>query len=221
MKIEEILQSRNIKEVVHFTTERGLTGCAATKTVLSRKRLDKNKYLSHIASPVSKERKEASQKFNKEEDWLDYINMSISEINAHYYHAANGWFKESDAWWCIMSFTPEILTHEGVYFTTTNNIYTGVKRNKGIKGLQEMFADKITRWSGNNVIRGSRASHLTTCEQAEVLYPSTLDMKFLNRVYVTNEDQAASIYGTLRSLGFSNIDVIIKPEKFNGIPNAC
>ncbi|MFU8920683.1 DarT ssDNA thymidine ADP-ribosyltransferase family protein, partial [Klebsiella pneumoniae] len=186
---------------------------------LSRKALNAEQYLSYISSPVSSERKEAQNTFNKDEDWLDYINLSISEINTSYFKAAKRWFIGEDRWWCIMAFDPIILTHQRVYFTTTNNIYTSVKRTLGIAGLQAMFAETITRWKDNAVLRNGRPQRLTTCEQAEVLYPNPLDMKFLKSVYVQDQEQAASIHGTLRSFGFHSVNVIICPDKFLGVPN--
>ncbi|HID9125350.1 DarT ssDNA thymidine ADP-ribosyltransferase family protein [Klebsiella michiganensis] len=219
MTIEQYIEDNGISEILHFTTERGLTGCAGTGLVLSRKALNAEQYLSYISSPVSSERKEAQDTFNKDEDWLDYINLSISEINTSYFKAAKRWFIGEDRWWCIMAFDPIILTHQRVYFTTTNNIYTSVKRTPGIAGLQAMFAETITRWRDNAVLRNGRPQRLTTCEQAEVLYPNPLDMKFLKSVYVQDQEQAASIHGTLRSFGFHSVNVIICPDKFLGVPN--
>ncbi len=220
MQIEQYIENQGISEVLHFTTERGLTGCAGSKAILSRKALNEDQYLSHIASPVSNERKEAQATFNKDEDWLNYINLSISEINTSYFNAAKNWFRGEDKWWCIMSFDPIILAHPGVYFTTTNNIYTSVVRTPGLLGIQAMFAERITRWRGNTVSRNGRSINLPTCEQAEVLYPNPLDMSFLKIVYVQNQEQAASIHGTLMSFGFQSVNVIIRPEKFLGVPNA-
>ncbi|HIH3656914.1 TPA: DarT ssDNA thymidine ADP-ribosyltransferase family protein [Escherichia coli] len=219
MTIEQYITDNGIKEILHFTTERGLTGCASTGVVLSRKALNVDQYLSYIASPVSSERREAQDTFNKDEDWLDYINLSISEINTSYFNAAKRWFRSEDRWWCIMAFDPIILTHPKVYFTTTNNIYTSVIRAPGLAGLQSMFTDTITRWRGNTVRRNDRPQRLTTCEQAEVLYPNPLDMNFLRSVYVQDQEQAASIHGTLSSFGFHSVNVIICPEKFLGVPN--
>lgn len=118
-----------------------------------------------------------------------------------------------------MSFDPIILTHPGVYFTTTNNIYTGVNRATGINGLKSMYNESITRWTGKIVRRKERSIHLTTCEQAEVLYPNPLAMSFLKSVYVQNTEQAGSIHGTLRSFGFTEVNVIVKPDRFHGAPN--
>ncbi|EOX5553975.1 DUF4433 domain-containing protein [Yersinia enterocolitica] len=219
MSIQQYINDNEITEVLHFTTERGLTGCASKKFVLSRKTLDEEEYLSHIATPVSTERKEAQDTFNKDENWLDYINMSISEINTHYFRSAQNRFTCLDRWWCIMSFNPIILTHPGVYFTTTNNIYTGVIRAAELVGLQSMFNEVITRWNGSTITRNERAKHLPTCEQAEVLYPTPLSMSFLKCVYVQDREQAASIHGTLVSLGFQDVNVIVCPEKFSGVPN--
>lgn len=219
MEINSLINHKEITEILHFTTERGLTGCAGSKFVLSRKALNEDQYLSEIASPVSHERKEAQETFNKDKNWLDYINLSISEINTSYFNAAKRWFIGEDRWWCIMSFDPIILTHPGVYFTTTNNIYTSVIRTEGITGFQNMFSEQIIRWYRNIINRNGRELRLTTCEQAEVLYPNPLSMIFLKAVYVQNSEQAASIHGTLMSFGFQSVNVIICPDKFLGVPN--
>lgn len=118
-----------------------------------------------------------------------------------------------------MSFDSVILTHPGVYFTTTNNIYTGVVRTAGLVGLQAMFNETIVRWFGNTINRNGRPKHLPTCEQAEILYPNPLSMEYLRYVYVQDREQAASIHGTLASLGFQHVNVILSPEKFSGVPN--
>ena len=219
MTIQDFIKDNDIIEVLHFTTERGLTGCASKKEVLSRKALDEEQYLSHIATPVSSERKEAQATFNKDENWLDYINMSIGEINTHYFRSAIARSTCLNRWWCIMSFEPILLTHDGVYFTTTNNIYTGVKRASGISGLRAMYSENITRWYSNVISRNGRHKSLPTCEQAEVLYPNPLSLDYLRCVYVQDLAQAASIHGTLVSLGFQDVDVIICPDKFSGVPN--
>ncbi|PHM36463.1 DarT ssDNA thymidine ADP-ribosyltransferase family protein [Xenorhabdus innexi] len=219
MNINDFILKKNITEILHFTTVKGLTGCASQQRVLSRKALGEEQYLSYIASPVSKERKEAEKTFNKDENWLDFINLSISEINTHYFNAAQRWFHEHDAWWCIMSFDPIILTHDNVYFTTTNNIYTSVKRNKGLSGLQAMYDAQIVRWNSNVVYREGRAKHLTTCEQAEVLYPNPLSLNFLKKIYTQCPEQEASVYGTLCSLGIRSVEIETMPNKFLGIPN--
>lgn len=217
--VDSVISDRGIKEVLHFTTENGLTGCCASNFVLSRAGLNADKYLSFIASPVSKERKEAESTFNKDENWLDYVNLSVSEINSHYYNAARNWFKGEGAWWCILAFNPDILGHDKVYFATTNNIYTSVRRTKGAPGLKALFSSQIERWNRNVIVRRGREKHLPTCEQAEVLYPNKLSMQYLMKVYALNEEQASSINGTLKCFGFYDVDVIIDANKFNGVPN--
>jgi hypothetical protein len=58
------------------------------------------------------------------------------------------WHSTMDGWWCLLSFSPEILLHPGVFFATTNNIYTSVQRKMGAQGLNDLFADRIQRWPG-------------------------------------------------------------------------
>lgn len=52
MTIEQYIEDNGISEILHFTTERGLTGCAGTGLVLSRKALNAEQYLSYISSKI-------------------------------------------------------------------------------------------------------------------------------------------------------------------------
>lgn len=114
-----------------------------------------------------------------------------------------------------MSFDPEILTHPGVYFATTNNMYTGVAHGAGAAGLESLFAPKVVRYSGSIAARTAQiADNLTTCVQAEALYPGELSVKYLKRVYVeTNEDQD-EVYAQMHMIGVSGVDVIVDAARF-------
>jgi hypothetical protein len=84
-----------------------------------------------------------------------------------------------------------ILAHPDVYFVTTNNTYTEtVVRGSGREGLEALFADtvlwghyytRVRRWPG-------KPAHLTTHEQAEVLYPGEVPLEYLRAVYVAQEE---------------------------------
>jgi len=207
MTIADIIEQRNIEEVVHFTTNLGLTGILYSKTIKSRERLAKSELLEFIYSPNADTR--------KDEHWLDYVNLSISRINRHFFRASDGWHRHRDIWWCVISLSPEILTNEGVYFCTTNNIYTGVERGAGAEGLEALFADRIVRWWSNIAQRSSETPpNHTTCEQAEVLYPGEIPVDYLNRIYVASGEIADEVHGLLRVLGYSDIEIVVKPEIF-------
>lgn len=186
MSITEILQKRDITELLHFTTHKGVTGILATGNLKARNLLSEDKYLEHIYQYNCPTRE-------RDKEWWGYVNLSISSVNRHLFGISSGkWHTEADGWWCILSISPEICTHEGVFFTTTNNMYSGVKRKKGQEGLEALFANRIVQWASKTICRPSSLGNCNpTCEQAEILYPEQIPLKFLQRVYVAKIDDAA------------------------------
>lgn len=121
-----------------------------------------------------------------------------------------------DGFWCILSFDTIILTHPGVFFATTNNIYTGVKRGTGAENLERLFAEKVVRWEGNVVARHPNLPrNQATCEQAEVLYPGELSLDYLKTVYVKSDEDAYSVESLIKTLdGVAEIDCVVQGELF-------
>lgn len=209
MTIEHIIQHRQITEVLHFTTNLGLLGTLYSQSLKSRHRLTQDKQLEYIFSPNAAFRKDAA--------WLDYVNLSISQINSYFFNVSAGrWHRDRDIWWCVLSFSPKILTHEGVWFTSTNNIYTGVTRGQQAQGLESVFAERVVRWNGNIVCRGATTPACNpTCEQAEVLYPGEVSTNFLRKIYVSTEDDADEICGHFCGVGHPEVDLVVLPSLFN------
>ena len=156
--------------------------------------------------------------FRKDLDWLDYVNLSISRINSRFFSSSNRWHRDKGIWWCILALDPEILTHDGVYFATTNNRYSGVRRAPGIEGLEVLFAPQSVQWEGRTVVRSaSLPRSCPTCEQAEVLYPGEVSTRFLRRIYVATADDASDVHGQLAALDHSPVDVVVDKTKFGGV----
>lgn len=218
--INQIVAVRNITEIVHFTSNHGLVGSLEVGAVLSRRQLPAEKHLAYISAPTSATRREAEEYFNKDKDWLDFVNLSITEINTSYFKfASERWHVTGDRWWAILVFSPEILAHDGVYFATTNNIYDMVVRQSDEVGLQNLFAPMVRRKSTWRVNRGNRADNLPTCEQAEVLYPKRLSLKYLRKIYVRNGEEHDCVSGWLNFYKRPDVEVVIDEAKFAGKPN--
>jgi hypothetical protein len=87
----------------------------------------------------------------------------------------------------VLSFDVSILDDDGVWFTTTNNVYEAVcRRGLGREGFDDMFA-RCVPWGylGSEKRRtAATPSHWTTDRAAEVLYPGELPLDRLNRIYV-------------------------------------
>jgi hypothetical protein len=213
--IAEIIDRRQIQEVVHFTTNHGVLGMFADGRLLSRQRLPANKYLEHIYLPNASVRKDPA--------WLDYISMSISRVNTRFFGYSQGWEREAETWWAIVALDPAILTHDGIVFTTTNNIYPSCRRAPGADGLEAMFAPEVVGLYQKRLKRADdMPANWTTDDQAEILYPTELPTSYLRDLYTATDEHAdivASQYEMLVAQGDasdprSELPVHVRPEFF-------
>ena len=205
--VVEAAGKRQITDVVHFTTMRGVTGILAKKMLKSRKRLPCDKYLEHVYSPNAETR--------KDEKWLDYVNLSITRINDNMFGASERWHVTENNPWAVLSFKPEILGHAGVVFTTTNNIYPACRRAEGLCGFEQMFADSVLGRHNKMYNRVGKPANWPTDRQAEVLYPGELSCDYLQRIDVQLGESVDAIYGILGGLDLpAEIQVRHAPEVF-------
>lgn len=207
MTIPGIIAARDITEVVHYTTNNGLVGIIRQQVLKARAFLKEDETLKHIL------------KLNTEKvfdrDWKEYVNLSISRINPHlfgYSLRTHSGYK-----WRLLSFRPEIMTHDGVLFTTTNNAYfQHLERGAGVTGLEALFAAKIKGIFGKVIERPEDLiSNQTTDVQAEVLYPKEVPLSYLQCIYVRTEEEADSVCGKFSTFGFEPVPVIVSPERFH------
>ncbi len=211
--IADIVKRKGITEVLHFSTNKGLTGILAEGAVLSRARLPQSKYVEHVYRPNAKVRRDGP--------WLDYVNLSISRLNTTFFDHSSRWHQNEDVWWCALSFDPVILGDEGVLFATTNNMYSGCQRCDGPTGLKALFGERIECWSGRVLRRDhGMPDAWTTDEQAEVLYPGRVDCAYLRTVYVAtgaHHDIAQANCDILQPSddGSRRVSVVIAPEVFD------
>jgi ssDNA thymidine ADP-ribosyltransferase, DarT len=209
VSVQDVIEARAIEEVVHFTWHRGLMGALHSGFVKSRQRLPNAAELEFIYEPNSVYRKDLA--------WLDYVNLSISRINGEFFGHSCRWHRDKDLWWCVLSFDPIILTHPGVWFATTNNIYPAVRRATGSAGLETLFADTVLgRYSAVLRRNGSTPTNHTTCEQAEVLYPGELSLEYLRRIYVSTGEDCDEVRAQLAAIRWRPVDVIIAPDRLGG-----
>ena len=206
MSLLAAIEDRNVTEVLHFTTHLGLIGIIDGRKVKSRTQLgddDRLEFILKLNAPIV-----------KDEEWMDYVNLSISRINTRYFRSSENWHPEVR--WRILSFSPNILTDDGVYFVTTNNAYSVAKRDTGTDGFEAMFAQRV-RWGhyGSTKTRTSNmAEYFTTCDQAEVLYPTELSLDSLQRLYVATEEEQDEVYGVFSALNRKTVDVLVEPTRF-------
>ena len=199
-------ERRGITQVVHFTTVSGAVGIIASNAVKSRERLPSDNYLEHIYKP--------NAPYRKDERWLDYVNLSIERINDWMFqYSVRRRAEGNTPSWVVCSFHPRILSHRGVVFTTTNNIYPACERAEGLAGFCRIFAEMVEGRYGRRHDRINKPSAWPTDRQAEVLYPSELSLAHLQRIDVQQEQSLEHLDGALPEF---DIDVPIRhaPEVF-------
>lgn len=182
-EIINIVRARVITEVLHFTTSNGVLGILNTGALLSHAELPNESRLSYILQINCKDR-------SRDKDWHNHVNLSISRINGSFFNISrNKWHPTSDIFWCILSFRPEIMTHDNVFFSTTNNAYDYAKRIPGQYGLEELFQPSVRVFENKYLYRTKATpDNFTTCPQAEVLYPGRVPLDFLNAIYFNSYD---------------------------------
>ncbi|WP_405629291.1 DarT ssDNA thymidine ADP-ribosyltransferase family protein [Streptomyces sp. NBC_01174] len=208
--VESVLTQREISEVRHFTTNRGVAGTLATQYLLSRKQLPEEAYLEHVFTPNCSTRKDVAS--------LDTISLSISKINAGFFKTCSGnWHGDSDVWWVVLGIDAGVLAHPGVVFTTTNNIYSNVRRGEGSDGLNALFAEEIRPFipPPNKVIyRNNQPNFCPTDPQAEALYPKRLSTEHLLRIYVRFPEHEEKVAAMMDAVGHPPVEIKHDPEAF-------
>ena len=208
-------RERGISEILHFTTSTGLIGILASGELLSRDQLKEADYVHNVTLLNSPNR-------SRDAAWTDYANLSVTVVNSHMLGYSVGWHENDDIWWAVLAFDVEILGHDGVQFTTTNNVYPVCKRGEGLDAFEAMF-DSLVPWGirGSTVRRPTdKAANLTTHFQAEVLYPQRLPLEHLRTVYVKEPQHIDEVRAILAGISsgsgveLSNVVVACKPEIF-------
>jgi hypothetical protein len=211
MSIQKIISERGIEEVLHFTTNYGLVGMFSLNKLVSRDQLSKEQALEHITMYNSR--------YRSDPQWTSFVNLSISRINSSFFGFSQNWHHEEYDFWVILAFDADILTHENVVFTTTNNIYKKeCIRGKGTPGLTKLFDNQVISKLGQIKPRLSSLPHSwTTCEEAEVLYPDVIDLKHLTKLYVRDENTYALARAALSFNEALDITIEVNENKFKGL----
>ncbi|MEX5709572.1 DarT ssDNA thymidine ADP-ribosyltransferase family protein [Parafrankia sp. FMc6] len=200
-----------ITELLHFTTKFGLVGVLGSSCVKSRRRLPQDAYVEFVYTPNCSKRYET-------DEWLDYVNLSISRINDWMLNCSMRWHRGEEAgFWCVLAFNVEIIGDPGVYITTTNNCYPSVLRQPGFSGLREAFAETVAGRYGNLIARSAdHNQNWPTDRQAEVLYPGELYLDRLDSIYVSCDEDADEVHAIWAGAtpGWTTAPVKVAPEVF-------
>ncbi len=215
MSIAAFRARKGIVEIVHFTTNKGLLGAYLTGALLPRAMLPEHDLLEFILEYNAAKR--------TDNDWFEHNSMSVNEINDRFWYIQKK--KHAGIWWCIMSFDPKIIEHNGVWFATTNNAYPGVTRAEGLEGLEALYGDAIAHgWKWPKHTRKGVSECDPTCRQAEILYPGPLPLRYLRKIYVQTQAEftdASSYRPFMKDGPPDGVEVVIAPERFHVVPDRC
>lgn len=207
MTIDLITKKRGITELVHFTTSTGLLGILSTQNLLPRSSLAQSQLLEYIL--------QYNAPYRSDLNWVKYVNLSISRINYQFFDHSGSLHKEPGIFWVVLGIDSEVMLHEGVFFTTTNNIYPACLRGTGHGALEQLFAPKVLgRYAAELHRSVDHPDHWTTCPQAEVLYPGPIPTRFILNIYVRNDNDLNAVYAQIAALGVDSCTVTVRPEKF-------
>ena len=175
-KVEEIIQQRCIRKLVHFTRIINLKSIIEFG-ILSRLELEKRKIEVKFNDP------------HRLDTWLDTSSISVTERNSFLFPKFLERSKTSlDDWFDIL-IHPSILTEKECIFCDTNAAnhkfeeYRGnTKPLKDPLSFEGMFKDKVVRKSsGTFTARNNKESNLTTDNQAEICVYGVIEKRyFLN-----------------------------------------
>lgn len=151
----------------------------------------------------------------KDPEWVDHVSLSVSRINLDLFRRSRNNFP--DFWWAVMSLDVEILDHDGVVFTTTNNIYPPCQRGHGIGGFEAMFGSPI-EWGyyGSRKFRHNELLEAwPTDRAAEVLYPRRIDIAYVQKLYVPGKQHRRLVHAWAETYGVGELPVEIDPKPFS------
>lgn len=206
MSVAARAREREISQILHYTSNKGMMGLVCQGALLSRKRVANDPELAFIFQSVWP---------IKAPRWVDHISMSVSQINLDLYQRSCSNYPQF--WWAVLSFTPDILGDEGVWFTTTNNAYEDTcARGQGLDGLEAMFAPRVPYGYYGSVAQrpDGRPDQYPTHRAAEVLYPGALTLVHLQAVYVREAQHRRLISAWCAAYGHPPLPVKINPDAF-------
>ncbi len=205
MSVAERARELGVTEVLHYTSNRGVMGSVMKRALLSREQVEKDRDVAFIFEGVW---------IRKDPDWVNYISLSVSRINLDLLSRSRKNFP--DFWWAVMSFDVDILDDEGIWFTTTNNIYPPCRRATGVPGFELMFGEPIPwGYQGSMKYRGNgMSSAWPTDRTAEVLYPERIDLSRLRKLYVMEPQHRRLVHAWTDTYDLAELPVEVSQHAF-------
>ncbi len=184
-EILEILQQNNIKSLWHFTDINNLPLIKKLEGLKSKEFLENTGRLNDILCGGN----DKSHCLDKQLDNWNKISLSFTPHIPMVYHI------KKDKHLVFIEINTEVATLDGVYFTDTNaaRIRDGQKREKGIKGLENVKFEYI-----NSPPKPSDPNWKKFV-QAEILVPDCVPLRYFKKIYFVSNASlhfGQSLWGT-------------------------
>ena len=163
-EIQEIINKRDIRELIHFTRVKNLKSILSNG-ILPRKELDEKK-IEYV--------------FNDEkrlDGWVNASCISVTKINPFLIQKFNERYNLKNSDWFQIKIKPSILTENECIFCDTNAASTtfdpyrnDMEKLNGLKSwiaFDAMFKNKVYQ-SQRTIVRINQEPNETTCAQAEI-----------------------------------------------------
>lgn len=207
MTLADAAASRDISEVLHYTSEKGVMGSIIVGSLLSREAVERTEEVAYIYEGVWDR--------SRDIEWIGHISMSLTEINVDLFSRSRR--NHPHWWWAIMSFPPRILDADGVVFTTTNNAYPATcLRGEGLDGFEAMFARKVL-WGHYDTPAyrpDAYPDNLPTHNAAEILYPDAIPLSDLQALYLPDERYRSLVDTWCEIYGRASLPIVVDPARF-------
>lgn len=190
--IKKIIKDREITELIHFTSTRGLEGIFKARHILSRFELENSNFVDDNEILFN-----SNDTFRME--GKNYINLSVSKPNKSLFNRFKH-RKESDPTigWCILKINPHVLLDDNLkcFFSITNAANSAAKNDYGIKSdvesFKKMFNDEVVvknSYGSKTYSRFGLNKNQTTDNQAEILVEGKIPFKYINAICFETEHE--------------------------------
>lgn len=198
MKMEEIIEERNITRLCHFTKSKNLPQILMNERgILASEFIDKD-----IFDPNDRYRYDGK---------TEYVNCSIQFPNVYYFnkiHEKDIQFKE----WIILFIDPYMIKEENTCFCKVNAATgNGKYIKKGIEAFKELFEDQVFKYTRTI----NMPENVPTNLQAEVLIHKRIPVEAIQAIVVPNEEQAKREKARLETINLEFPSIYVSPELFS------
>jgi hypothetical protein len=175
-KIQEVIQWKNIRQLVHFTRIANLRSIIEYG-ILSRQEIEKREIKVEFNDPL------------RLDAWPNTSSISITEKNIYLFPKFVERSKTNENNWFDILINPSILTEKECIFCDTNasnHKFNGLRNDsnslKTPEAFKGMFEDYVIRTDfGKGTPRNKKDDNLTTDPQAEICVYGVIEKKyFLN-----------------------------------------